>query len=711
MATRLYVGGLGERVTEEDLRKTFSHLGAIETVDIIRTKNRSFAYINFLPSSENSLPKLFSKGAAFVFPSYQVFSGIDGIGKCCSELFLLLKWFSNVSMFWLEPARGWLKSFNQFSAAKDQLFKMSKCGWYVFQYNGCLWKGGKLKLEKAKEHYIDRLKREWAEDAELINCEDTNDYDVDVNMTASLAHKSTLDLEKMQLRMFFPKLRKVKSLPFRGTGKHKYSFQRLAVPPLPVHFCDCPEHFVDIKNHKVNAKGTNITSSVMNNNRSNVKNRCFQPSRGAQVDDSRIQDDGLNDEEIHVMNSVIKKLLARESAKSEQQNLHDSPQLTAAASELQEDKDKTDEETDDDDIKINTGTGQDFGSESWETSLVKMARSNEQQASGEPAKSKLGTRDIKLPLCNKKRKSVVNDRHEKDSVSHIPRKKVHFETQSKESEGHLELKSVTESDSVTKKSISSGIWSQKSSWKELIGDRSSGSFYLSLGGVTNNVEQPISDGEASTDSKKHKNVNDDLHEEHKPSNKTLSDERERVRVSTSVQENLDAQLKDREELEAAQLESGPSAGIDEATKGSSWLQKSSWTKLLHSGESSSFSLSQILPKDQLEKQKLNKSNYSTTLNNFYGSGAGFGGTRSSRSGLVGKDKKKDAQASKGNVKSDSTISKKSDLKQVSNSLPGVEINETCPFMRSADSLKDWQTAKTALTSALKKRNSSKQGSV
>lgn len=31
------------------------------------------------------------------------------------------------------------------------------------QYNGCKWKGGLLRVEKAKEHYIDRLRREWAE--------------------------------------------------------------------------------------------------------------------------------------------------------------------------------------------------------------------------------------------------------------------------------------------------------------------------------------------------------------------------------------------------------------------------------------------------------------------------------------------------------------------------------------------------------------------
>jgi hypothetical protein len=34
----------------------------------------------------------------------------------------------------------------------------------------------------------------------------------------------------------------IKSIPFRGTGKHRYSFRRVEVPPLPKHFCDCEEH-------------------------------------------------------------------------------------------------------------------------------------------------------------------------------------------------------------------------------------------------------------------------------------------------------------------------------------------------------------------------------------------------------------------------------------------------------------------------------------
>uniref|UniRef100_A0A3Q7H8Z9 RRM domain-containing protein n=1 Tax=Solanum lycopersicum TaxID=4081 RepID=A0A3Q7H8Z9_SOLLC len=51
-----------ESVTAEDLKKTFStpQLGKVESMDIVRTKGRSFAYLDLLPSSDKSLPKLSS---------------------------------------------------------------------------------------------------------------------------------------------------------------------------------------------------------------------------------------------------------------------------------------------------------------------------------------------------------------------------------------------------------------------------------------------------------------------------------------------------------------------------------------------------------------------------------------------------------------------------------------------------------------------------
>nr|WAU86901.1 birch protein [Betula platyphylla] len=65
---RVFVGGLGESVTVDDLRRIFGPLGVVEGLDIVRTKGRSFAYVDFRPSSLNSLSKLFSTVHFFLFP-------------------------------------------------------------------------------------------------------------------------------------------------------------------------------------------------------------------------------------------------------------------------------------------------------------------------------------------------------------------------------------------------------------------------------------------------------------------------------------------------------------------------------------------------------------------------------------------------------------------------------------------------------------------
>lgn len=78
------------------------------------------------------------------------------------------------------------------------------------QYNGCMWKGGRLRLEKAKQHFLLRLKHEWEEDAKVASDSSCPPPSV---ATGSLDKpQKNPNLEKMQLHIYFPKLRKVKSL-------------------------------------------------------------------------------------------------------------------------------------------------------------------------------------------------------------------------------------------------------------------------------------------------------------------------------------------------------------------------------------------------------------------------------------------------------------------------------------------------------------------
>lgn len=72
------------------------------------------------------------------------------------------------------------------------------------QYNGCKWKGGKLRLEKAEEHYLSRLRREWAADAvpSVPVTQDTETKNEEIR-------PRNLDMASMKIGIFVPKLNKV----------------------------------------------------------------------------------------------------------------------------------------------------------------------------------------------------------------------------------------------------------------------------------------------------------------------------------------------------------------------------------------------------------------------------------------------------------------------------------------------------------------------
>lgn len=72
-----------------------------------------------------------------------------------------------------------------------------------------MWKGGILKLEKAREHYLTRLQHEWEEEAELKTKSSFQKVNADENVHTFQKPMTHQNIEKMQLKIFFPKLRKV----------------------------------------------------------------------------------------------------------------------------------------------------------------------------------------------------------------------------------------------------------------------------------------------------------------------------------------------------------------------------------------------------------------------------------------------------------------------------------------------------------------------
>lgn len=120
----------------------------------------------------------------------------------------------------------------------------------------------------------------------------------------------------------------VKSIPFSGTGKHKYSFQNIKVPPMPVHFCDCEEHCSP-----------------------------FVPTREKSSMNREAEIGGINDEEINIMNAVMNKLLEKEKVPATK-HLVKKQDAFESRDALHSNALEADSETDDDDdgIIINIAT-------------------------------------------------------------------------------------------------------------------------------------------------------------------------------------------------------------------------------------------------------------------------------------------------------------------------------------------------------------------
>ncbi|XP_077222305.1 RNA-binding (RRM/RBD/RNP motifs) family protein isoform X2 [Tasmannia lanceolata] len=671
--TRVFVGGLGGSVTESDLEKTFSSLGTIKGIEIVRTNGRSFAYMDFLPSSEKALSKLFST------------------------------------------------------------------------YNGCVWKGGRLRLEKAKEHYLVRLRREWAEDAEPIKGKpDALHSD---KIKGSSGNSKHMTQEKMQLQIFFPRLRKVKSLPYSGTGKHKYSFQRINVHSLPVHFCDCEEHCA--------ASETSGRADL-----------SFQTQIGV-----------INNEELNIMNSVMNKLFEREDhteaagrkivpamdGNNSESHIEATgskivPTMDGNNSESHIDDASNDEKeaTQAEDVDglvtniVMAGNDPNLGlmhtyrwgiaSADQGSTYSKFQPSNDRSSGkkrmaqerknisstnvSEPAKE-----NSSEPMPNKKARAtslLADESNKEELASTKPGKKRSSEIPSEELESSAGAESIGSS-LQSNKGVS---WVQKSSWKQLVGETGNSSFSISQ------IMPTIA-------SKKLPKPND--------SNVVMStseprpNKKARALSLLASESNVDEFAlprpgkKESSEIHSKKPESRAETqpiGTHQSSKGHSWVQESSWKQLVGETGNSSFSISHILP--HIAPEKLPKSSDSDVMS------AGNKGQNSVKhtGNLPNGDSSKHLEVEKPGIHKDTAIAahnsnvetlekeervqsglegeqsipkeslqntsgkqpEKKDDSVLKTSIAAVGIGEVCTFMRSADSEREWTKAKAALSGLLKKKS-------
>ncbi|OIV97293.1 hypothetical protein TanjilG_07045 [Lupinus angustifolius] len=701
---RIFVGGLGETVTPQDLHRLFSSLGTVHGIQTIRTKGRSFAYVDFFPSptDSKSLSKLFSK------------------------------------------------------------------------YNGCLWKGGKLKLEKAKENYLIRLKKEWEEAAaeEAVSSQpdtsDTANVDSDKVLSLEEMHKRKESLKTKQLHIFFPGLRKVKSIPFSGTGKHKYSFQNIKVPSMPVHFCDCEEH-----------------CSPSGTERGKL---CF--------DQVAAESGGMNDEEINVMNAVMNKLLQKEKI-SNTKHLEKQQDSLESPDAVQSNESETGSGTDEDDIIINIQTNKSKAALTSSEELERILQSQESWLNKtrivkeEPSKTMSELKKKNNNNTSKKRKSLPKlEKESNEGVSTTLGGKNSMQTLPHEvgSDGQPSDSEDSSFGETTKVSCF-----QKSSWKELLGAGGNTAFNASLilpkfdsGKGQQGSDSPSTPSSTKKKAKKSKRdgsivstpTNTQVIKEHaevrpidtqevneyaeaQPTEKNVLPNKADIKnqnmerdgyllskltdtevikelaeaepTSTQViEEHAEAEPTGAQVIEEhAEAEPTSAQVIEEHTeaeptdknvvpkktgRGASWLQKESWTQLVRENNSS-FSISQILPGISFpEPMATEPIVYPVNSNDGKNSGVAKDTVKEVvidglNSGETVTDKSQHVFAT--DITSAPVVEEKNETEPMERtteettpkerSTEVVEVSETCSFMRNAASLKEWAKAKAALSGSLKRK--------
>ncbi|XP_050372958.1 protein REPRESSOR OF SILENCING 3 [Argentina anserina] len=637
---RIFVGGLGWSVTEDDLERLFTGVGgSVDGIDVIRTKGRSFAYVDFSPASDKSLSKLFAA------------------------------------------------------------------------YNGCVWKGGKLKVHKAKEHYLVRMRREWSEqqqDAQLAAAENTT-------QEAKTASQNSTK----QLRLFFPALRTVKALPFSGTGKHKYSFQRIQLPSAPLHFCDCQEHAV-----------TSPSPAQLN----------------------QLSDHVINDRELNIMNKVMDKLLQKEI-----QHVSDYADHNVSLPGQQHDE----AEAEEDDLIIN------IVSNKQEEDILSALQ--ELRSSGTQVCTK------SIPPPNKKRKSLlINKYNEEELESDIPGGRT-------DSKSHSNKPFGAQPELGVQQSTATVSWSQKCSWRQLFSQRDHNGFSVShilTGKSTDHTELECGTSDMQQSDRRNQDLASNENSDSQPSgieslegsaedtsSKSVSDSYEtgipslhqelsltkltdgtsgsvteqansgafEVPHSNSKKQdsardgNLEGQLCEMQPVEE-NAESQPQNALGNSNKsgrGASWCQKSSWTQLINDNTARSFSITQILPAGISFKQQGFQKPRGVDVMSSFGSkltetvkqdknnltcrvSSSSGIAEKEGNGLPRHTPEENQQIIAGNdIASSSDMGKECDFTPTPAATGTVNKGKTCLFVRSAASLNEWAKTKAALSGSRKRKNTDK----
>ncbi|XP_044418598.1 protein REPRESSOR OF SILENCING 3 isoform X2 [Triticum aestivum] len=351
-------------------------------------------------------------------------------------------------------------------------------------YNGCKWKGGKLKLEKAKEHYLVRLKREWEQEAAAAAAAQEMHAEDNVDKQEE-KEKRKLEkdaLESSKLNIYFPRLRKLKPLPFKGSGKHKYSFRNIEVPSYPIHFCDCEEHcgppekaneeYAAVLNRVAYEKERNIMNSVMS--------KLFEKDT-EQIDSSELQKQGdvvnimePSDAETEPSNAETEPSDTETEPSDSDNDLPmeettETPEEDLDDLQMEETDDPSEEELDDD-LVIN------IAPRKANNSAAQLNRANQAVNKDERFRKRQHFDEISPQKKRQKPEDLSEPRNQKQSTSmNADRRTTGVDALT----GRSTKNEGSQNELPTAEPKKGSVWTQKSAWRDLVGGMGATSFSIS----------------------------------------------------------------------------------------------------------------------------------------------------------------------------------------------------------------------------------------
>jgi hypothetical protein len=426
-------------------------------------------------------------------------------------------------------------------------------------------------------------------------------------------------------------------LPFKGTGKHKYSFRHIEVPSYPIHFCDCEEHcgppeaanneYASVLNAAAYEKERNIMNSVMN--------KLFE-KENEHFDSSEMEKFDAHTDTIEPSNAV-NNMQIEETEEAPEEDL-----------QMEEPEESSDEDLDDD-LVINIAPRKSNKS-------VGQANMEKQEVKNVCISQVLSNLHILYKfMCNYMHEHNQNNFiHMQDSQlrkrpsvedASLPKKRQRTEGLSESRKGRQEPVSVMSGMRTTGKTLPTKSEDRK-----------------------NQLKSPGLTGEGTY---------------------------EFSSILPRDKSSADPQVVE------AQTSSGSAQNVvaNEPKKGSMWTQKSAWRDLVGGMGSTPFSISQVLPNtypaqsvhanvtENVRSSELLEATMQLPSDHKFLSSVGMlsTGTTDESTGGECKDSNK--------------------LQKV-RVVPKITIGEVCPFMRNAESQKQWSKAKKAISGFAKKRNES-----